>query len=218
MCFILVNLDIIFILAVTKRTFKAKVLGINNILSVMYFWFQSDVISIIPMKKQKFFLFFFLLFLFLLVSNISGLIPFSDTITSYWLVNLYISLTTQLGVTLVGLYYNKFSFVRLFLPGGIPWVISILLVPTEIISYVSRVFSLAIRLFANMFAGHVMLKIICCFSWAALYIMPAGLFFFLFPISLFFIVLVLEVLVAVLQAYVFINLILIYIRINLSSH
>jgi len=220
----IICIDIILILLFTIRISRRKYLGwpkylkYNNIYSSLYDWFYSDVISIVPIKKQKFFLFFFILFLFMLISNISGLIPFSDTITSYWLVNLYVALTTQIGITIVGFYYNKFSFAKLFLPGGIPWSISLILVPTEILSYISRIFSLAIRLFANMFAGHTMLKIVCCFSWAALYIIPSGFFFFFFPISLFFLVLVLEILVSLLQAYVFVTLILIYLKINLSSH
>jgi len=146
------------------------------------------------------------------------LVPFSDTVTMFWLVNLYFSLSTQIGITLLGLYYNNFNFIKAFLPSNIPFTISLLLIPTEFLSYISRILSLAIRLFANMFAGHTMLKIVSCFIWAALFMGPCGGLWSIVPLVLFFFVLILEVLVSVLQAYVFINLTLIYIKLNLNLH
>lgn len=216
--FTAVSVLVLFFLVFTKNNYPVKALGFNYLMSALYDWFQKDVISIVPFKKQRFFIFFYVLFLLLLFSNMTGLVPFSDTVTMFWLVNLYFALSTQIGITLLGLYYNKYSFIKAVLPSNIPFMIALLLVPTEVLSYLSRILSLAIRLFANMFAGHTMLKIVSCFVWAALFMGPCAGLWALVPLILFFLVLCLEVLVSVLQAYVFINLTLIYIKLNLSLH
>jgi len=216
--FTVVSILLLFFLIFSENNYPVKILGVNYVMSSLYDWFQRDVISIIPFKKQRFFVFFYVLFLLILFSNTTGLVPFSDTVTMFWLVNLYFSLSTQIGITLLGLYYNNFNFIKAFLPSNIPFTISLLLIPTEFLSYISRILSLAIRLFANMFAGHTMLKIVSCFIWAALFMGPCGGLWSIVPLVLFFFVLILEVLVSVLQAYVFINLTLIYIKLNLNLH
>lgn len=206
---------------VISTKYKTNVKSINYLemlFSSMYAWFQRDVISTLTFKKQKYFVFFYVLFMFLITVNLAGLIPFSKTLTIFIVINLYFSTTTQLGTTLIGVYFNRFNFIKLLLPSNIPVVIAILLVPTEILSYISRTFSLAIRLFANMFAGHAVLKIVGAFLWTAAhslnYIHPlVGI-----PFVVYFLILCLEVLVAVLQAYVFVSLSLIYINLTLNPH
>lgn len=211
-------LVILYFVVHTNYSEITKKLGDYTGLKHVYDTFNKDVISVLPFKKQKFFGFFFSLFLFLLVSNLCGLIPFSNTITMFWLVNLFIALATQLTTTLLGLYYNKYSFTKAFLPNNIPVIIALLLVPTEVLSYISRVLSLAIRLFANMFAGHAMLKIISCFVCVAINFAPCGGIWFVIPLALILLVICLEILVSLLQAYVFVNLVLIYVRLNFKLH
>lgn len=216
---VLISFAIIFFFFKTKSNSKIKVLGHSMCLDFLYDWFQQDIISITSLKKQRFFVFFYLIFFFILFSNVSGLIPFSMTVTTYWFVNLYFAFSIQIGITLVGCYFNNFNFIKVFLPSNIPWGIALLLVPTEVLSYISRILSLAIRLFANMFAGHTMLKIISCVTWGVLYLLaPSGFLIVLLPLAAFFLVLVLEILVSLLQAYVFISLVFIYIRLNLNLH
>lgn len=160
MNFVLIN--IIFIMLFCKGGSNNS--GIKQIPYLIYRWFHDNMINILPMKKQKLLNFFFCIFILVFMLNLTGLIPLSETVTGYFYINLYISLTLQLGIIITGIYYHNFSYVTLFLPDKIPAIIALLLVPIEIVSFISRIFSLALRLFANMFAGHIVLKIICCFS------------------------------------------------------
>jgi F-type H+-transporting ATPase subunit a len=111
--------------------------------------------------------FIFFLFLSLLAFNIAGLFPFTFTVTSSFVVTLFLSLTVFLAANIIGLYYNGFGLLVNFLPTGTPLFIAPLLILIEIISYFSRIFSLSIRLFANMMSGHGLLKILIGFSFLA---------------------------------------------------
>ena len=122
--------------------------------------FEENVI----LKKKPFILIVFFLFLFLLISNLIGMIPFSYTVTSSLVLTFFLSFSFFLGINLLGFYHNKISFFKTFLPGGTPVFIAPLLILIEVVSYFSRVFSLAIRLFANMMSGHALLKILIGFS------------------------------------------------------
>ena len=93
-----------------------------------------------------------------------GMVPYSFTITSSFTVTLYLSLGFFIGVNLIGLLMHGSGMLNLFLPGGAPLPIMPFLVLIEILSYVARVFSLSIRLFANMMSGHTLLKILAGFS------------------------------------------------------
>lgn len=115
-------------------------------------------------KKQIFMGFLINLFFFILYSNTFGMIPYSVTVTSYFALTFFFAAVTFFSVTLVGIFYNKFEFFKVFLPGGVPLVISVFLIIIECISYVSKVLSLSIRLFANMMSGHTLLKILLSFS------------------------------------------------------
>jgi ATP synthase subunit 6 len=101
--------------------------------------------------------------MFLCLSNLLGMLPYSMTVTSHLILTLFLSLAFFIGSNIIGVCYHKQSFFSLFLPEGVPLLIIPFLILIEYVSYVSRIFSLAIRLFANMLSGHILLKILISF-------------------------------------------------------
>lgn len=119
-------------------------------------------------RSQVYFPLVFLLFTFILISNTFGMFPFGYAITSQILITFLMSCTVFLGCIFIGILKHEVNFFSLFFPSGSPTLLSFLLVPIELLSFVSRPFSLGIRLFANMLAGHVLLKIIAGFLFSFL--------------------------------------------------
>lgn len=146
------------------------------------------------------------LFSFILFSNVMGLIPYSFTSTSHIAVTLTLALMVFAGMTLLGAVRHRGQFFRLFLPSGVPWWLAFILVPIEVISYCIRPFSLAVRLFANMMAGHIILKLL---AGAAVFCLTHSIGRFsmapvaLIPIAGDVVMLGFELFVAVLQAFIF---------------
>jgi F-type H+-transporting ATPase subunit a len=149
--------------------------------------------------------------MFVLFSNLLGLIPYSYTVTSQIIVTFALAAIVFIGVTIIGIVKHGTRFLRLFVPEGVPIVLLLLLVPIELLSYFIRPFTLSIRLFANMLAGHTMLAIFGGFVAAIglLGIIPLGV-----DVLLIF----LELLVAVLQAYVFTILTCLYLNDAIHLH
>ena len=147
--------------------------------------------------------FIFTLFNFILFSNLLGLIPYSFTVTSHLVMNLSLSTAIIFGVTIIGFQRHGLGFFALFLPTGTPLALVPLLVIIELVSYLSRVFSLGVRLTANMIGGHVLLKILSTFMWKM--IMAGPVLFTVSLLSLAFLTILvgLELAIAILQAYVF---------------
>lgn len=150
-------------------------------------------------------------FLFVFMGNILGLIPFAFTFTSQIIINLALAGIVVGSITLYGIYKQGTSFFRVFFAQGIPWWIAPIMVPIELISYLSRPLSLAVRLFANMVAGHSMLKIFAYFS------VSTGILG-VCPLAVNVLLLGFEFLVAFLQAYVFAMLTCIYLNDALHHH
>jgi len=148
--------------------------------------------------------------------NLVGMIPFAFTVTSHIIVTFTLSFTLFVGINLRAVIDKQFGFFSLFLPSGAPIVIAPFLVVIELISYIARVFSLAIRLFANMMAGHTLLKILIGFSFIiAIQNLNSTwplLFVAFIPFLLVFIITFLEVAIALLQGYVFTVLMCLYIK------
>ncbi|HCU07335.1 MAG TPA: F0F1 ATP synthase subunit A [Holosporales bacterium] len=164
----------------------------------------------------KYFPYIFSLFIFVFFSNMVGLIPGAFTSTSQLVVTGTLALIVFISVTAIGLLKHGFKFFRLFLPDGVPFYVIPILVPVEILSYFMRPVSLSIRLFANMVAGHVMLKIFASFA-----VMIAGTSFLplsIVPLIVNTAVTFFEVVVALLQAYVFTILSCIYLNDALNLH
>ena len=155
--------------------------------------------------------FVFTLFMFILFGNLLGMIPYSYTFTSQIIVTFALAAVVFIGVTLIGIVRHGFHFLSLFVPKGVPAPLLVLLVPIELLSYFIRPFTLAIRLFANMMAGHTMLVIFAGFV-AVLGI--GGIL----PLAVDVALVLLELLVAVLQAYVFTILTCLYLSDAINLH
>ena len=160
---------------------------------------------------REYFPFIFTLFMFILFSNLLGLVPYSFTVTSHIIVTFALAIVVFIGVTIVGIVKHGAHFLRLFVPEGVPLVLLVLLVPIELLSYFIRPFTLSIRLFANMLAGHTMLAIFGGFA------ASVGLLA-IFPLAIDVALVALELLVAALQAYVFAILTCLYLRDALHLH
>jgi len=169
----------------------------------------------------KFFPFVFTIFMFVLLSNFFGLLPGSFTVTSQICVTFALAAVVIATVIITGFMQHGFGFLKLFVPKA-PFLLLILLVPIEVISFLTRPVSLSVRLFANMLAGHTMLKVFAGFVIAlgATAITPTPWFAPLSIAPLFLIVAItaLEILVAFLQAYVFAILTCIYLNEALHLH
>jgi len=162
-------------------------------------------------EGRKYFPIIFTLFMFILAGNMLGMLPYSFTFTSHIIVTLAMALVVFVGVTLLGLVKHGTHFFSLFVPPGTPLFMMPLLVPIEIISYFSRPVSLSVRLFANMLAGHTLLKVL------ALFVPLMGVAGVL-PLALISALTGLEILIAFLQAYVFAILTCLYINDALHLH
>jgi F-type H+-transporting ATPase subunit a len=160
---------------------------------------------------KKYFPFVFTLFMFVLFGNLIGMVPYSFTYTSHIAVTFALAAFIFLGVTVIALARHGWHFFTFFAPKGMPFVLQLLLVPIEIISYLIRPMTLSIRLFANMMAGHTMLVIFAGF------VVAMGVFGVL-PLALNIFFILLELLVAVLQAYVFTILTCIYLHDAIHLH
>jgi F-type H+-transporting ATPase subunit a len=147
----------------------------------------------------KYFPLFYIIFIFILISNLIGLFPFSFTVTSHFALTFGLALSLNLGILIIGISKNGFKFLKLFVPEGAPVFLLPLIVVIEVVSYLIRTFSLAIRLFANMMAGHTLLHILSTFM---IRLGDQGPFW-LVPFLLILGVLALELGIVFIQAYVF---------------
>jgi F-type H+-transporting ATPase subunit a len=160
---------------------------------------------------ERYLPFVFTLFMFILFGNFLGMIPYSFTFTSHIIVTFAMAAVVFIGVTAIGIARHGFRFLGLFVPHGVPLWLLPLLVPIEMISYFIRPFTLSIRLFANMVAGHAMLAIFAGF------VVSLGIFGIL-PLAVTSALILLELLVAALQAYVFAVLTCLYLHDALHLH
>ncbi len=126
----------------------------------IFLFVREIVASTITLINQRFYIFLICLFLTLLVSNLTGLLPYSYTVTSSLVSAFTLSFLAVGGIVVIGGERYGVHFLDRFLPAGVPYLIVPLLMVIEIISYLMRFFSLAIRLFANMVSGHILIKIL----------------------------------------------------------
>lgn len=184
---------------------------LQSVAEISYEFVADMVESNVGPEGLPYFPFVFSLFMFILFSNLLGLIPYSFTVTGQIIVTFALALTVFIGVTIIGFIKHGLHFLRFFVPEGVPIVLLVILVPIEVLSYFIRPFTLSIRLFANMLAGHTMLGIFAGF--AAI----IGIFA-IFPIAIDVVLLALELLVATLQAYVFAILSCLYLNDAIHMH
>lgn len=162
-------------------------------------------------EGRKYFPIVFTLFMFILFGNLLGMVPYSFTFTSHIIVTFAMAFVVFIGVTILGFVKHGMHFFSFFAPPGTPALMLPLLVPIEIISYLSRPISLSVRLFANMLAGHTLLKVIAGFVFSLS-------FFGVLPLVFVVALTGLEILIAFLQAYVFAILTCLYINDAIHLH
>ena len=150
--------------------------------------------------------------MFVLFCNMLGMLPYSFTVTSHIIVTLIMAIFIFVAVTIIGFLKHGFGYLKLFVPSGVPIILLPLITVIEIISYLSRPVSLSVRLFANMMAGHTMLKVFGGF------VISLGMLGGWLPLGFSVALTGLEILVAFLQAYVFAILTCIYLNDALNLH
>jgi len=189
----------------TKR--KAIIPTKIQLLTELSYTLVSKMISDTAGSKAKpYFPFIFSLFMFVLFCNMLGMLPYSFTVTSHIIVTFALAAVIFIGITIIGFVNHGVGYLKLFIPSGVPLFLLPLIVVIEIISYLSRPVSLSVRLFANMMAGHTMLKVFGGF------VISLGLIGGWLPLSFTVALTGLEILIAFLQAYVFAILTCIYLN------
>lgn len=215
---------ILFILFVTFMLNLKNIMFLTQ--SFVQIIFEELYIFVLNVIKQNignlgiiYFPIIFNVFYFIYFINIGGLIGYNLQLTSHIFVTFTISISLFIGVIIIGIYNLKRKFLNQFIPKDAPKLLFPLLVVIETISYVIRPFTLGIRLFANMFSGHVLLFVIISF---VIVIIEKKMLIFkiflIFPIMLLFFIMTLELLIMFLQAYVFIILFCVYLNDSLHAH
>jgi ATP synthase subunit 6 len=167
---------------------------------------------------KSFFPYVFCLFSFILISNIIGLVPYSFTVTSHLIVTFALALMTFIGINIICVREHGINIFSLFLPPGSSMFLALLLVPIEVVSYIFRPISLSVRLFANMMAGHTLLKVIAGFAWTMLLAGGGLLIAHVIPLAILVVLMLLELGVAAIQAYVFTILTCLYLNDAIHLH
>ena len=189
---------------------------VQSVAELSYEYIENMVRENLGDEGMKFFPWIFSLFTFILVLNLMGMLPYSFTVTSHIIVTFGLAAMVWLIVTVLGFARHGFGFLKLFLPSGLPWWLVPVIVPIELISYFIRPISHSVRLFANMMAGHTMLKV---FAGFIVSFMGAGLGLAgIAPLAFMVAFTGLEVLVAFLQALIFTVLTCIYLNDALHMH
>ncbi|WP_439814064.1 F0F1 ATP synthase subunit A [Zavarzinia sp. CC-PAN008] len=192
---------------------KALVPGRMQSMAELSYEFIANMIKEnVGTAGMKYFPLIFTLFMFILFLNLLGLLPYSFTVTSHIAVTFTLAFGVFLGVTLLAIAKHGLHFFSYFLPKGLPLVLAPLIIVIEVISYMMRPISLSVRLFANMLAGHTMLKVFAGF------VVALGIAGGWLPFAFIVALTGLELLVAVLQAYVFTILTCIYLNDAIHLH
>jgi F-type H+-transporting ATPase subunit a len=183
----------------------------QSMVELLYIFIANLLKDTVGSQGRPYFPFIFTVFMFVLVGNLLGMIPYSFTFTSHIVVTFTMALVVFVGVTIIAITKHKLHFFTFFMPPGVPMVMAPLLVPIEIISYLSRPISLSVRLFANMLAGHTLLKVFAGF------VISLGMFG-VFPLAFVVALTGLEIVIALLQAFVFTILTCLYLNDALHLH
>ncbi len=184
----------------------------QSVAEISYEFVANTIRSTAGSEGMKFFPLIFSLFMFLAVSNIVGIIPYTFTVASHIIVAAALSFTVFFTVLIYGFYKNGLKFFKLFWPSGVPIFIMPIVVPIEVFSFFLRPISHSVRLFANMLAGHIALKVFASFIPVLAGIGIVGYFGAVLPLGMVIALTALELLVAFLQAYVFTILTCIYLN------
>lgn len=198
---------------------KAMVPGRLQMFSEMMYGFVGNMIKDnLGNKGREYFPLVFTLFIVVLMGNMLGMIPHSFTYTSHLIVTGVLALLVFFTVLVIGIARHGFDFISLFVPPGVPLWLMPLIVPIELLSFLVRPITLSVRLFANMMAGHLILKVFAGFSVAMAGMGAAGIGMGLLPAAFNVAIVGFEFLIAFLQAYVFAILSCIYLKDTLEVH
>jgi len=210
--FLLVNILLVLFIYLYKTEFSLIPTFWQLFLEKLYVFVFNILDQQVGKKGYIYFPFIFSLFFFVLLCNLISMTPFGIALTSHIAMILFLSLTLGLSIFIIGLLTHNLEFLKLFIPQS-PILLLPMLIIIEVFSYIIRCFSLAIRLSANIIAGHTLVYIISSFI---LNVMYMKFWFFFFLIFLIGAVLLLEIGVACLQAYVFTILVCIYLSDSLK--
>jgi len=215
------NSSLFMVLAISLVTFflvggmrkQALVPGRWQSMAELTYEFIANMIKDnVGTEGRSYFPFIFSLFMFILVCNLLGMVPYSFTVTSHIVVTFAFAFLVFLGVTVIGFVKHGLGFFKFFLPDGTPWWMAPLMIFIEVVAYLARPISLSVRLAANMMAGHTMLKVIAGFvigmGWALGWL----------PFALLTILVGFEIFVAILQAYIFAILVCVYLNDAIHMH
>jgi F-type H+-transporting ATPase subunit a len=206
-------LGVIALLTLAATRGRALVPGrMQSLAEMSYEFVASTVRSSAGQEGMRFFPFVFSLFMFILVLNLFGIVPGGFTVTSHIIITFALAALVIGTVLVYGFAKHGLRFLRLFVPSGVPVYILPLVTMIEVISFVSRPISLSVRLFANMLAGHITLKVFAGFVASLGAFGAAGWLGAVLPLGMTVALTALELLVAVLQAYVFTILTCIYLN------
>lgn len=172
----------------------------------------------INLEGEKYFPFVSVIFLFILFSNLIGLVPYSFTVTSHLIVTFTLSFSIFIGINLIAFHHHKENMLSLFIPANTSFALALILVPIEFVSYIAKPVSLGVRLFINLMAGHTLLKVIVGFSWSLLLLEDMISLIHVVPLLVLVVLMGLELGVALIQAYVFTVLTCIYLNDSINLH
>lgn len=213
----------VYVVLVVRMLWPVRYLVVRiwvRLVGDLFRWLESLFVSMVGLDRMKYFSYVWVIFMVIALSNIIGMVPFFFTLTSHLSVTLALAATSFIGLNLVAIRRHGLKFFNLFIPAGAPPAVRPFLVLIEFISYFARVFSLAIRLFANMTAGHTLLKILAGYvSFVACMLgvwVATGVLGFVLIVA----IVGLEIFIALLQAYVFTMLVCVYLNdvLSLSEH
>ena len=210
MAIAVIGISLLMISATSRRSLVPG--RLQSIAEMSYEFIAETINNTAGKEGMRFFPFVFSLFMFILFLNLIGLIPYTFTVTSHIVITAMLALMVFLTVIIYGFWKNGLRFFKLFVPSGVPLPVLILVTPIEVLSFLSRPISHSVRLFANMLAGHITLKVFAGFigllsAWGFVGWVGAVL-----PLGMIVALTALELLVAVLQAYVFAILTCIYLN------
>ena len=192
---------------------KAMVPGRLQMSAEMIYQFVANMVrENVGSKGREYFPLVFTLFMVVLMGNMLGMIPYSFTYTSHLIVTAALALVIFLTVLIIGIVRHGLHFFKLFVPPGAPLWLFPLIIPIEILSFLVRPVTLSVRLFANMMAGHLVLKVFAGFSVSMMGLGAAGFFMGIVPAAFNVALIAFEFLIAFLQAYVFAVLSCIYLK------
>ena len=217
--FMLVSAGLIIALMVYGMRPRAVVPGrLQSVAESAYTFIDDMLLSQVGPEGRRFFPFVFTLFMFVLFGNMLGLAPYAFTYTSHISLTFALAMLVFVLITAVALALHGTKFFGYFFPEGAPLWLAPIIIPVEVVSYISRPISLSIRLFANMVAGHVMLKVFATFVVMLGGLGAVGPFIAIMPLAINVALVGFEVLVAFLQAYVFAILTCIYLHDAVHLH